>query len=244
MKERPILFSGEMVRALLEGNKTQTRRAINPQPEQCRIGKCAQAGSHWIWKGHHTEWDAYVKHRGLFYWENPYGQPGDRLWVRENLVRSDYALWGMYAADRKWVTSAPPAMPLRICWHSKRDRSLCRSEERKYVPSIHMPRIASRITLEVVKVRAERVMEITAADAIAEGIEFCRPSDGCEIVYKDYVHNPDDEFEWYSDPVDSYRSLWEKINGKGSWTLNPWVWVVEFRRVDGGVLMVDGKGRK
>ncbi|OGB26500.1 MAG: hypothetical protein A3I66_21465 [Burkholderiales bacterium RIFCSPLOWO2_02_FULL_57_36] len=97
-----------------------------------------------------------------------------------------------------------------------------------------MPRWASRINLEIVAVRVERLQDISKADAIAEGIE------GCDVVingrsqgwtWRDYTSKCDDPCEWFSNPIRSYRTLWETINGPGSWNANPWVWVVEFKKV-------------
>lgn len=189
MRERPILFSGPMVRALLAGTKTQTRRAIKPQPYVDEMGNACWNG--WNY-GQDTSGRPLFKtlaspiplsrmKRVLC----PYGQPGDRLWVREAwaALTTGFA----YRADPIW--NSPPAA--------------------RWIPSIHMPRAASRITLEVTEVRVERLQDISEADAVAEGA-FTDPA--CPAY-------------------DAYRSLWESINGPGSWDANPWVWVVEFQRV-------------
>ena len=194
MKERPILFSAPMVRALLAGTKTQTRRVIKPQHLAFFNQDAAAMLSDW-------------NERPL-----PYGQTGDRLWVRE--------AWGLhaYGDDTDWLKGGCTAMDLddhviayRADWGPLQDGCHWR-------PSIHMPRHASRITLEVTGVRVERLRDISAADALAEGIpntsgEIWRDADTLTVI-------------------NDYKDLWESINGPGSWDANPWVWVIEFRRVE------------
>jgi hypothetical protein len=172
MKTRPILFNGAMVRALLAGTKTQTRRVAK--------GLALE----WLSEGFEPAFVADDAN-GLC----PYGHPGDRLWVREtwrpvNEVHADYAA-DYNASD---LGSLGP-----------------------WKPSIHMPRWASRITLEIVSVRVERLQDISEGDAIAEGV-------GGDVTVTPCFS------------VDRYRELWESINGPGSWEANPWVWVVEFKR--------------
>jgi hypothetical protein len=141
----------------------------------------------------------------------PYGQPGDRLWVREAFIHEP--------ADYVWEASVSiPCRPATTVYRA--DAGDPRGG--RWTPSIHMPRSLSRITLEVTAVRVERLQDISEADAIAEGIERRGPG-----------------WAWYSDPkaytmqpIVSYCDLWEQINGPGSWDANPWVWVVEFNRVE------------
>ena len=200
MKERPILFSGAMVRALLDGSKTQTRR----------IAKMRVCGNKMIPipADDDPDWVQFVA-------ENTYGQPGDRLWVRETF--SDiYGAGGdeerrkeevMYRADGE---TDPYVIGGR------------------WTPSIHMPRWASRILLEIVSVRVERLQDISEADAKAEGIGphevrqfaiFGLSATERAAVYRDAAVGP-------------FQGLWQQINGAGSWDANPWVWVVEFNRVE------------
>ena len=173
MKERPILFSAPMVRALLAGTKTQTRRIIKPQHLAFFNQDAAAMLSDW-------------NERPL-----PYGQPGDRLWVRET--------FGHFECNQHFKPG---------CNVYYRADGNCLELE-PWRPSIHMPRWASRITLEITSVRVERLQDISEADAIAEGV--------------------------YTDPAcpayDAYAQLWDEINGLGSWEANPWVWVIEFRRL-------------
>lgn len=181
MKERPILFSAPMVRALLAGTKTQTRRVCKlevrsgmPEPEMLSLLRCC-----------------------------PYGKPGDRLWVRETWNRFDGWEGYFYAADDHSFGIGADDDPDHIPEHALR-----------WKPSIHMPRAASRITLEVTGVRVERLQEISEADAKAEGAAMHNSPAAMLTGYRT-----------------GYRLLWDSINGPGSWDANSWVWVVEFRRV-------------
>lgn len=203
MKERPILFSAPMVRAILEGRKTQTRRVVKPQPHSAHYPQHAEArGAGWVWMAHDDR-PTYTFATGDF--RCPYGQPGERLWVRETWAKADSSLIDetFYRADGE-VDGRQRAFS-----YVKR--------EPRWRPSIHMPRWASRIDLEVTGVRVERLQDISEADAIAEGVE----------PYRLPVHPVREALRH----VDGFSVLWESINGPGSWDANPWVWVVEFRRV-------------
>ncbi|MFA7488583.1 MAG: hypothetical protein WCY72_10945 [Lysobacteraceae bacterium] len=213
MKERPILFSAPMVRALLAGTKTQTRRVVKPQPEQGCIGRFGP-GNPFI----RGERDAT---------RCPYGQPGDRLWVREafsgphcmdatdECVAVQPSKWG--EGSRIWYWA--DGNPTHGDWTRPR-------------PSIHMPRWASRILLDVTAVRVERLQDISEADAKAEGITPIWP-DGPRDDGGPNHFTVDVDPGHLNGPTAAtvYRMLWELINGEGSWGANPWVWVVEFKRV-------------
>lgn len=220
MRERPILFSAPMVRAILDGSKTMTRRVVKPQPKRTGDGVLM--------------WDA--SHRGMRFGSVgmdvppnlvahcPYGAPGDRLWVRETFGIDDEDGSVLYFADPGTAQDAEHARA-------------CEDRYPRRRPSIHMPRWASRILLEIVSVRVERLQNISEDDARAEGIERGKDFPG-----------------WYRGPLDgdsvglaeagrhlkiptafpklAFRALWESINGPDSWAANPWVWVVEFRRVE------------
>jgi hypothetical protein len=198
VKARPILFSAEMVCALLAGTKTQTRRIVKPQPpcgcEYVINGAYNAALCHSIERP--EVWvpptARSVDHR----LPCPYGQPGDRLWVKETWCELDDGVDRpiAYRADN-WTE--------------------CPSADGKWRPSIFMSRAASRITLEITAVRVERLQEISEADAKAEG---------CIV---DPWHYPCSLTPGKS----TYCTLWESINGPGSWEANPWVWVIEFRRI-------------
>ena len=180
MKERPILFSAPMVRALLDGSKTQTRRVVK-HPLLCDLSFIVNCGDGW-WGDEEGEVQARC----------PYGQPGDRLWVRE--------AWTTHACFDK----VPPRDLTTRSIHYIADGEI---ETGKYRPPMFMPRWASRITLEITAVRIERLQDISETDALAEGID----QDTCA-------------------PIAVYRELWEQINGHASWDLNPWVWVIEFKK--------------
>ena len=188
-----------MVRAILAGNKTQTRRVVKPQPEQWTTPD--GCGTSAIWPA--------VNHNGrVAAMRCPYGQPGDRLWVRESTAEDciGSASFARYTAD---------GFTSRIAWWYSR----------KACPSIHMPRWASRILLEITAVRVERLQDISEADALAEGvIEGAGDFAGCFSV-------PGTQAMSGTTAKECYARLWYDINGAGSWAANPWVWVIEFKVV-------------
>ena len=201
-KERPILFSAPMVRALLAGTKTQTRRIVKQRKDRqlgCYLAPCELAGE---------------VNAGKF--DNcPYGHPGDRLWVRESFqpLLAD----GVEYADSNWETGAGyqinyPASGGAVEYIDMDDNIKSGSK-----PSIHMPRWACRILLEIVSVRIEKLQTTSEADAEAEGVDFLR-------------HVPDADETLTAAQL--YACLWDSINGDGSWDTNPWVWVVEFKRIE------------
>jgi len=202
MKERPILFSGPMVRAILEGRKTQTRRVVNlpcnvehAEAELTRMQPGYEDGTRPIF-GIDDEPNAFSV-------KCPYGAPGDRLWVKETFRIFDSSEECACYDDCKCALfNGKPIY--------KADGNL----ESKWRPSIFMRRELSRITLEIEAVRVERLQEISDEDARAEGCEESIDSSG----------------DWIS-MSDVYADLWTSINGAGSWDANPWVWVIQFRRV-------------
>jgi len=208
MSEKPIPFSAPMVRAILNSSKTQTRRVVRPQPDTRPGMNCTRL----IFKdrkGAPLLDEALEAPEPVYRSLCPYGQPGDRLWVRE--------AWRVFAAFNK----KPPRDITRneLVWYEAQDEvPFHPTAFGRLRPSMFMPRWASRITLEVTGVRVERLQAISVSDAIAEGVN----------VHVDHHGKPRDSI--YS-PVQAYRDLWEQINGPGSWGANPWVWVVEFRRL-------------
>ena len=202
IKERPILFSATMVRAILEGRKMVTRREVKKKAAL----DCLAAGFD-------PEFLALPGNSDLC----PYGQPGDRLWVRETFID----LRGTGVEHRP-----DPDGPLQRFAYAADYRPGSHSDDArkdfglKHKPSIHMPRAASRILLEVTNVRVERLQAISRSDIRAEGLE-CPPELASDDVSPNYR-------DWY--PA-AWRELWESINGAGAWDANPWVWVVEFKRV-------------
>ena len=221
MKEHPILFNSDMVRAVRAGGKTQTRRVVRGV-EECPHGydevrRITQQEDHFLFDFASGE-SAAIK--------CPYGVVGDRLWGREawrtwngwdklpprDLAENSHI---RYEADGAYKNGRKPRGSDEV-WGKLR-------------PGMFMPRWASRITRTVARVRVERLNDISERDAIAEGIDAHRASSKCPLLYRDYSLAFNDPFEWFRNPIDSYRTLWEKINGPGSWKANPLVWVVEFR---------------
>lgn len=206
MRERPILFSGAMVRALLAGTKTQTRRVAKPvkHPD---LGNIYDAGALVL-----ENEPQHVIDRAC-----PYGRPGDRLWVRETFMDLRGTGVEHYDSDRRrqryaFAANCPPGS---YSDEARKDYGL------KWKPSIHMPRSACRLVLEVTRVRVERLQANNHMDAIAEGVGL-NPS-AAEVT----MATPAGD----SLPRVMFRALWEQINGVGAWEANPWVWVVEFRRI-------------
>ena len=227
-KERPILFSSEMVRAILEGRKTQTRRAMKVQPfdwatefVEAPSEKLPGTGKpgHWLFGN-----NGFVSVRGCG--RCPYGSIGDRLWVRETWqvdapcdgTWDDVVFYGCKGASLDFIPEKykkPEHILYKATWED------CVMSWR---PSIHMPRWASRITLEIVNVRVERVQDISEEDAAAEGLEIDK--DGFF-----FVNVPGNKY-FNKSAKSIYAELWNKIYGSGSWEANPWVWVIEFKAVD------------
>lgn len=229
IKERPILFSAPMVRAILEGRKTVTRRACKPQPSANAHTTCASGNPMGAW------WET-----GKDIIRCPYGRPGDRLWVRET--------WGVISHDfdehGNMIDWEPdrPASPIRempfghgyysghviyradgeAVWAGDDDGG--GDDRTAWKPSIHMPRIASRILLEITGVRVERLQDITEEQAKAEGVRLY--TDHAELG--DWWHVEGIE-TFSADPRKSFELLWSSVGG--DWQANPWVWVVEFKRV-------------
>ena len=200
MKERPILFSAPMVRAILDGSKTQTRRVV--KAPRGLIDGCWTV----------CEAEAWLP-------SCPYGQPGDRLWVRETFAivpRTAYA-----RSDGVQQTLRPDDDHDAAIYRAGWDRS---NGGFRWRPPIHMPRWASRILLEITAVRVERLQGISRDDAQAEGIAYSERFEG-------YCIGEAEHFNCHS-PRQSFFSLWEAINGAGSVSANPWVWVIEFKRVE------------
>ena len=215
MKERGMIFNSEMVRAILDGRKTQTRRIMKEQP--VLNGNFYEVfGSAWS-KGM-TSIPAVPGHS--LSTRCPFGAVGDRIWVRETFCPVDDTQYG----GEKWVDYR--ATPRYEASHPAGwDSAPNDAEALKWRPSIHMPRWASRILLEITDVRVERLNAISQEDAQDEGMELT----GWRPTYSD----PDSGGEVLT-PYDNFAQLWESIYGEESWKANPWVWVIEFKRVEGG----------
>lgn len=200
MKERPIIFSGEMVKAILEDRKTQTRRIVKPQPYQDGIFDKKRII---LYKGHEREqWCWFISDGSLRNYDLrfcPYGKIGDRLWIRET-----------------WQTAGGKTVTYRADW----DRTKIKTSDLiKWKPSIHMPRWASRITLEITDIRVERLQEISEWDCLKEGV----------VIDKDC----ENEEQKLKSALVSFLELWDSINEKRGygWDTNCWVWVISFRRL-------------
>ena len=212
MKERPILYSAPMVRAILAGKKTMTRRVIKPQPIWV-------ADPHVPFRTNDADPDGIIP--------CPYGKPEDRLWVREafrfaaSLDRHSPKNVGIKCLDAGYKTPWAPTQyeadgARKGSWDGFNTPPVITTPG-KLRPSMFMPRWASRITLEITGVRVERLNDISEEDARAEGCSGGHDS----IPDYPYSATPNEHFLW----------IWESINGAGSWNSNPWVWVVEFKRV-------------
>jgi hypothetical protein len=228
MKERGIMFSSAMVRALLDGRKTQTRRLVTPQPSDYVEGPL-----HWPRKHAAPYLDQYNKGPFWCWWSSddrqgpdwikcPYGVAGDRLWVRETwaaLVDEDTLRQG-------------PAVPANARNGCAGDLISYRATDMddnewpgfRWRPSIHMPRWASRITLEIADVRVERLQDISEQDALAEG---CEPRPPRAFATERALTNDG------LSACEVYERLWDSLNAKRApWSSNPWVWVLSFLRVE------------
>lgn len=228
MKERPILFSAPMVRAILDGSKTQTRRVVK-LPHSNPLGQWEPTIIGGENGGRTAAGETLPLQGGIWHTRTgdslmcPYGQPGDRLWVRETWYCDDYRVQnGPYVE----VDGARDLMAYRADGERPYE-----AEQPVWRPSIHMPRWASRILLEIVSVRVERLHEISEQDAIAEGIERMPCAVPDTKLWKNY-NAGNGCTPSMAIPQNSFRSLWESINGEANWLSNPWVWVVEFKRVE------------
>lgn len=233
MKDHPILFSAPMVRALLDGSKTQTRRVVKPSP----VTDIRFCGGAYIPTNKHGDIAVEAPHVSV---ACPYGNDGDQLWVRETFSKIIGQTAGWIETDYKATYTHGDRMGDSM------------GVKKKWTPSIYMPRDASRITLEIVSVRVERLQDISEADAEAEGCKADEPITWWQ-GYKDLgeplglLHTqtmgeepPDWMIEshkmnptpWLVHGAKThYQTLWQQINGPGSWDANPWVWAIEFKKV-------------
>ncbi|MGP2644820.1 hypothetical protein ACTVKS_15350 [Serratia bockelmannii] len=225
MKERPVIFNGEMVRAIIDGRKTQTRRVMKVQPSEhfhpMNMSLELDYSARWYTPGV-IDKDGYLQPAtGQVFgvagedegYACPFGAVGDLLWVRETWS-SDFAnyypndrVW--YAADNNRCSDIEVVNGVRGIYSPESDVHV----PFRWRPSIHMPRWASRITLEITGVRVERLNDISDGDAISEGCSTADMKSG-ECV------------------ADVFARLWSSIYGGDSWNANPWVWVIEFKPVE------------
>lgn len=227
-KERPILFSGAMVAAILDGRKTQTRRIVK-LPHNNPLGTWEPMTIGGSDGGRTADGRTIPLQGGIWHTRtgeclaSPYGQPGDRLWVREatyDVERNGYV-------GPVYVESEEGHHAAAWGWGEADDPDFIEPHELRTRPSIHMPRSACRLVLEVTGVRVERLNDCSEADAIAEGVEPYAIYGGKPASWKGAA----DMTAARETAREAYRDLWDSINGAGAWAANPWVWVVEFRRV-------------
>lgn len=206
VKERPILCDARAVHGILDGTKTQMRMPVKPQPSARWNAASMHPAMPWVWRFHDSK-----DYAAGGYKDCPFGQPGDWFWVRETIGLKNNVKF--YVADgQPFADKSPLPNPQQIfLWPSHRNT----------IPSIHMPRWASRITLEITKVRVERVQDITEVDAKADGTALAN----CGV---------EDSVGGRPRTIQDYRTgfvgFWNSIY-PGSWDRNEWVWVIEFRKL-------------
>lgn len=248
MRERPILFNGDMVRAILAGRKVQTRRAIEPQPY-------IDASGNFCWNGSNYGQDtagvpmartlvSQIPSARTGRVLCPFGKIGDRLWVRETWqqVHPLQVLDGRYSQRGYAGIPGPPPVGYRTIYRAdgeypaiyslggepwpyrslepfERDGMQAFVDEPRWTPSVHMPRWACRLVLEITAVRVERLQAISEADALAEGIEEIAG----RFTFNGGMHES-------LTPQLSFQTLWDSTGGQ--WAANPWVWVIEFKQIN------------
>lgn len=249
MKQHPILFSTPMVNAILEGRKTQTRRIVKPmagkQSEWLTIDKIGQVPHGEIikggWQMHHPKAGQFhagvdVPYNSPLGWiKCPYGQVGDVLWVREKwfpaAITGNRVLIGFNTED---ASQSHEFIVDDVAPYWKKLERGC------MIPSIHMPKAACRIWLEITDIRVERLQEISDLDALSEGVSSL-PSTWIDQQFPEYAK----KFKEWKDagivtlrpplgplPSEKFQKLWQSINGRESWDSNPWVWVISFKQID------------
>lgn len=206
MKHIPMLFSTDMVRAILDGRKTQTRRVVKPQP--ANNGKPIK-----IWAGWPALAPCGVKNNVV---TCPYGKVGDVIWVRETW--SHLIKWSLMRGEEKGYA------------YKATDEDVESLDGGKWKPSIHMPKAAARIWLQITNIRVERLRDISTEDVEKEGVMFHFSDARNEKRYRDYDWEYNgDNYVTTANAQQSYFSLWNEINGRDSHKANPWVWVVSFK---------------
>lgn len=203
---RPILFSTEMVKAILGGRKTQTRREVKPPPSNNEFMIELSDGFGWV-KRRIIQLNP-LRYEILQNWKCPYGNPGDTLWVRET--------WG--------TIGDLPYIPEDVVYAANFCSPKYDKPNSGWKPSIHMPKVACRLFLKVKSVRVERLRDISEEDARAEGVEETK------LGFKNYEksYSVSEFIGGGTEALRSFQSLWKSINGPESWDANPWVWVIEF----------------
>jgi hypothetical protein len=226
MKERPILFTPGNYQAILDGSKTQTRRIVKPEPVRVSGGvpyRNSTASLHGA--------------PGSAIYRCPYGQRGDRLWVRETW-QVDAPRNGTWADTQFYGCKGSPLSDIPARYRAPEHclfRASWTGTTIIWRPSIFMPKWAARLWLEITDVRVERLQETSEEDCLAEGIVKCTVTKGRvrgDPDYDMFALEPGDHCRWEMTPQTVYRKLWESINGDGSWDVNPFVWAISFRRAN------------
>lgn len=251
MKERPILFSAPMVRAILDGRKTQTRRVLKSQPfsngfigpvsrDVCVHNEWLSADAMLIRAG--TKANPYYATQDEWLQLCPYGAVGDRLWVRETFSQVLPARSGKLEYNGARLTEDPDGNTVELWYRADGEMGIMSTmfdDGPRWTPSIHMPRWASRLTLEITGVRVERLQDISDEDALSEGMTAVRNHEFDLRHWPEWRREFDTAVAAGIKPplgpsfVQTFQALWGDINGADSWDANPYVWVVEFRRVGG-----------
>jgi len=210
-KQHPILFSTEMVKAILEGRKTMTRRIIKSRHESGLFAICRRQSDQQITQIVSLGWNEENVEKDI---SCPYGEIGDILWVRETFTYgSEMDENGEFNNNRYWYRADEDWKQLEWVRNRDEDNEMVCAEP-KWKPSIFMPRIASRITLQITNIKVERLQDISEADAVKEGIDLSKTSG-----------------DWEHTPVQEFEKVWTKINGEESWNKNPFIWAIEFKRI-------------
>lgn len=221
---KPILMNAPMVRALISGRKTQTRRIMKPQlPDFVTSILCYPSNKRDWWPPHPHTSEPWLKYERTC----PYGRPGDLLWVRETWAE----VGNLDPGYLVYRATYPHCLPAEL----ENVPADIRDAGERWRPSIHMPRWASRLTLRITDVRVHRLQEISENDALAEGLKALS-KDGLLIKYGipdcDGLPGEDDHGwhwqDWHPNSRTAFRRLWTLINGPGAWDANPWVWAISF----------------
>jgi hypothetical protein len=233
MRERPILFSSPMVRRILANQKTQTRRVVTMREFQ----RSTTPGYDFTFRDRRAFWNDYRLADLLRSKWNPYGAPGDRLWVRE--THAQFAVGNRTGISPQCVAYRATCDADGGFEYVNNGDEVMRLKVTKWTPAIHMPRWASRLLLEVTAVRVERLQDISPADACAEGAaELLDPSHPLRAtVFRDHGkwagNDRIDQDGKQAGAVDAFATLWDSINGRRApWASNPWCWVLSFRRIE------------
>jgi len=240
MKEIPILFSTEMVRAILEGRKSQTRRVIKRIPCQCGEWMPEELPNvtdpeGWLAVDHSVRWwcETCTSEQDVVHC--PYGKPGDVLWVRERFARVHgraLSIGVLEGAIEAGASTLPDATePQHVFVYRSDFERLGIKNPLIWKPSIHMPRSACRLFLRVKDVRVERLKDISEADAIAEGVRRRGRNSSGQTLYENYLRPSFPPFP--TSAITSFSMLWNNIHApRNGWHANPWVWVVVFERIE------------